>query len=250
VVPRLEAKHLDLDAPHRARTIGHGDVTVVSLGDTTITRELLHPGWRWSNDVKPIVGTELCRANHQIYVVSGRLHVLMDDGAELDVEAGDAVTIPAGHDAWVVGDEPCECIDFSPVYSHLIDAGEAYRHLTDPARPRHHTSRKEAAARLRAKAAAGGLDSAAVEIVLGAVGHRPRRRVTGPAGLTPREMEVLMLIATGAATKQAAYALGITPKTAATHVERIYSKTGVSSRAEVTRFAIQHGLVSSIGAAD
>jgi DNA-binding CsgD family transcriptional regulator len=226
--------------------VGHAEITVVSLGDTTITRELMHPGWRWSNDVKPIVGTDQCRANHQIYVVSGRLHVVMEDGAELDVQAGDAVTIPAGHDAWVVGDEPCECVDFSPVYSHLIEAGEAYRDLTDPARSGGACSRREAAARLRARLGTGGLDGAAVEIVLGAVGHRPRRRETGPAGLTRREMEVLVLIATGAATKQAAYVLGITPKTAATHVERIYTKTGVSSRAAVTRFAIQHGLVNPI----
>ena len=59
-------------------------------------------------------------------------------------------------------------------------------------------------------------------------------------------MEVLVLLATGAATRQVAYALGITPKTAATHVERIYAKTGVSSRVAVSRFAIQHGLVNPI----
>lgn len=243
---RLEAKHLDLDAPTESHTVGNTSLTVVSLGDTTITREVMGPGWRWSKDIKPIVGTDQCRAHHQIYVISGCLHVVMDDGTELDARPGDAVVIPPGHDAWVVGHEPCETVDFSPVYAHLIDAGEAYRALTDPDRPGGPSSRREAAAKLRAVARTGRLDSAAVEIVLGAVGHRPRRRVSGPAGLTAREMEVLVLIATGAATKQVAYVLGITPKTAATHVERIYAKTGVSSRAAVTRFAIQHSLVNPI----
>ena len=95
------------------------------------------------------------------------------------------------------------------------------------------------------EAASGRLDAAAVEVVLGAVGHRPPRG-RGPAGLTEREVEVLVLIATGASAKQVAYALGITPKTAATHIERIYMKIGVSTRSDATRFAIAHGLVNPI----
>lgn len=243
---RLEAKHLDFDASAQARSVAYDNVSVVSVGGTTITREVMPRGWRWSEVLKPIVGTDLCRAHHQIYVVSGRFHIEMDDGSEVEVGAGDAVVIAPGHDAWVVGDEDCEVIDFSPTYSHLIAAGEAYRDRTDPGRPGGARSRAAAAAELRDAARDGRLDSAAVEVVLGAVGHRPRRRMTGPAGLTAREMEVLVLLATGASTKQVAYALGITPKTAATHVERIYAKTGVSSRAAVTRFAIQHDLVSPI----
>lgn len=243
---RLEAKHLDLEGSPQAQAVGHGDLTVVSLGDTTITREVMHPGWRWSNEVKPVVGTDLCRATHQIYVVSGGLHVVMEDGAELDVGAGDAVVIPPGHDAWVVGEEPCEIVDFSPAYSHLIDAGETYHELADPGRIGGRYSRAQAAGKVRAEARAGRLDSAAVEVVLGAVGHQPRRRVPGPAGLTRRETEVLVLIATGPSAKQVAYILGMAPKTAATHLERIYAKTGVSNRAAATRFAIHHGLVDPI----
>lgn len=217
----------------------------MSLGDTTVTREVAQPGWRWSEDVKPLVGTDLCRASHQIYVVSGRLHVVMDN-AELEVGAGDAVVIPPGHDAWVVGEEPCELVDFSPAYSHLIAAGEAYHAMIDTGRASGRCSRAAAATRLRKEARAGRLDSGAVEIVLGAVGHRSARRVSGPAGLSPRETEVLVLIATGASAKQVAYMLGIAPKTAATHIERIYTKTTVSSRAAATRFAIRHGLVDPI----
>lgn len=242
---RLESKRLDLEASEQVQ-LGHSDLTVVSLGDTTITREVMQPGWRWSEDVKPIVRTDLCRATHQVYVVSGRLHVVMEDEAELDVRAGDAVVIPPGHDAWVVGNEPCEIVDFSPAYSHLIAAGEAYRQMTDPDRSGGRYSRAEAAVKLRAEARAGRLDSGAAEVVLGAVGHRPRKGASGPAGLTRRESEVLVLIATGASTKQVGYILGITPKTAATHIERIYVKAGVSSRAAATRFAIQHGLVDPL----
>jgi len=239
---RLGAKALDTSA---GRRVGKADLTVASVGDTTITREVMAPGWRWSVDVKPVVGTEFCRALHQLFIVSGRLHVVMEDGAEIDFGTGDAGVIPPGHDAWVVGDEPCEMIDFSPTYSQLIDAGEVYRAMTAPGAAGTRSSRSEAARKLRAEARAGRLDSGAVELVLGAVGHR-RRRQSGPAGLTAREVEVLVLIATGASAKQVAYALNITPKTARTHIERIYTKCDVSSRSDATRFAIAHGLVNPL----
>lgn len=239
----LEPKAVDTSA--RARRVGHAELAVAPVGEATITREVMEPGWRWSNDVKPIVGTDLCRALHHLFVVSGRLRVAMEDGAEIEVRGGDAVVIPPGHDAWVVGDEPCEAVDFSPSYSQLIAAGEAYQAMTAPTGSTARCSRARAAQKLRAEARAGRLDAGAVELVLGAVGHRPRRR-PGPAGLTAREVEVLVLIATGASAKQAAYVLGITPKTASTHIERIYMKSGVSSRSGATRFAIAHGLVNPV----
>ena len=239
---RLEARSLDTST-QVARRVGKADLAVASVGDTTIAREVMHPGWRWSTDVKP-VRTDLCRASHQFFIASGRLHVVMEDGAEIELGTGDAGIIPPGHDAWVVGDEPCEMIDFSPTYSQLIDAGQAYQAMTAPRQARAGSSR-EAAENLRAEARLGRLDTGAVELILGAVGHRARRR-PGPAGLTAREVEVLVLIATGASAKQAGYVLGITPKTAATHIERIYMKCGMSSRSDATRFAIAHGLVKPV----
>ena len=211
-----------------------------------ITREVMRPGWRWSDDVKPVVGTDLCTARHQMYIVSGRMRVVMD-GAEWELGPGDAVVIPPGHDAWVVGDEPCEIVDFSPTYTQLIAAGEVYRGLTGPARPGggRRLTPTDAAVRLRKDACAGRLDRRAVEVVLGSISHRSRR-VSGPSGLTPRETQVLVLIATGASTRQVAHLLGITPKTAGTHIERIYAKIAVTSRAAATRFAIQQGLVDSL----
>jgi hypothetical protein len=95
------------------RTFEHGRVQIVKVGSTTIGRAQFEPGWRWSNDVKPIAGTDACMIHHKGYVISGRLHVVMDDGSEFEVGPGDADDIPPGHDAWVVGDEPYVGVDFS-----------------------------------------------------------------------------------------------------------------------------------------
>lgn len=84
-----------------------------------------------------------------------------------------------------------------------------------------------------------------MEIVLSAVSRRSRRN-SGSAGLTPRETQVLVLIATGASAKQVARMLGIAPKTVETHIERIYAKIAVTSRAAATRFAIHHGLIEPV----
>lgn len=245
-VRQIDVRPLDPGIPNRARSVGRTALTDVAFGETTITREVMQPGWRWSEDVKPVVGTDLCRAGHRLYVVSGRMQVVMEE-ADLEVGEGDAVVIPPGHDAWTVGDDPCELVDFSSDYSHLLAAGDAYRRKADSARRSggHRRTCTDAMAELRADARAGRLDGGAVEIVLSAVSRRSSR-VSGPAGLTPRETQVLVLIATGASAKQAAHMLGITPKTAATHIERIYAKTAVTSRAAATRFAIHHGLIDPV----
>jgi DNA-binding CsgD family transcriptional regulator len=102
----------------------------------------------------------------------------------------------------------------------------------------------DAAAReLRKMAVDGELDGQAVDAVLAAAGHRSRKRPSAPGGLTPREIEVLELAARGATTRQVASRLGIAPKTAGNHIERIYTKIGCSSRAEAAMFAMEHGLL-------
>jgi quercetin dioxygenase-like cupin family protein len=108
----LQVKSLDNPDETRA-TADKGHVALVTLGEVTIGRSTFHPGWRWAEHVKPIAGTELCQATHTGYVVSGRMVVRMEDGSETEVKAGDAIIIPPGHDAWVVGDEPCVTIDVS-----------------------------------------------------------------------------------------------------------------------------------------
>lgn len=222
----------------KEKRIGRTAIATGEMGDAIIFREIMQPGWVWSIDMKPLVGTDLCRALHQIYVVSGRMGIRLEDGTELEVSPGDTAVIPPGHDGWVVGDEPCEILDLSPSYLNLVEASEAYeRHAQGGRR-----GRARVADILRNAGEQGQLDQAAVELVLGARGHRPGR-THGPMGLTPREMEVLMLIATGASARQVAFVLGIAPKTATTHIERIYTKCGVSTRAEATLFAISHGLI-------
>ena len=84
--------------------------------------------------------------------------------------------------------------------------------------------------------------------MLRAAGHRAPVRREWPAGLTTREVEVLGLLARGHSNKEVATRLVVTPKTVSNHVEHIYSKLGVSSRASATLFAIQHGLVGSFEA--
>ncbi|GMT96389.1 cupin domain-containing protein [Corallococcus caeni] len=101
------------EADERRPFIAHGEATVLDLGALTIGRGYFEPGWQWSNDVKPIAGTESCEAVHTLSVLSGRMHIQMLDGQELDLEPGDVAFIPSGHDAWVVGDEPCRVVDFT-----------------------------------------------------------------------------------------------------------------------------------------
>lgn len=108
----LEKK--SFDKPDETRPFkAHGKVEIVKLGSSIIGRGTFEPGWRWSQDVKPIAGTDSCEAAHAGYCMSGRMTVRMDDGAEDQIGAGDAFTIAPGHDAWTDGDEACVLLDFS-----------------------------------------------------------------------------------------------------------------------------------------
>jgi HD-GYP domain-containing protein (c-di-GMP phosphodiesterase class II) len=133
-----------------------------------------------------------------------------------------------------------------PVTGRLLAAACVYRAMIEPRPHRPARTPKQAVGHLRAEVRSGRLDADAVDAVLAAAGQRPGKRRSGPAGLTPREIEVLALIARGASTRQVAQRLSITPKTAETHIERIYAKTGASTRATATLFAMQHGLLDSL----
>jgi HD-GYP domain-containing protein (c-di-GMP phosphodiesterase class II) len=133
-----------------------------------------------------------------------------------------------------------------PVTARLLAAACAYNAMTEPRAHRPPLTSKQAASELRAEVRAGRLDVHAVDAVLGAAGQPSGKRRSGPAGLTPREIEVLALIARGAATRQVARQLSITPKTAETHIERIYAKIGASTRSTATLFAMQHGLLGTL----
>jgi DNA-binding CsgD family transcriptional regulator len=130
--------------------------------------------------------------------------------------------------------------------ARVLGAADAYVSMREPRPHRAARPAEDAAAEMRAEVRAGRLDGAAADAVLEAAGHRlPRRReaLAGPAGLTAREVEVLILLARGLSNKQIAERLVITPKTAGNHVEHIYAKIDASSRAAAAMFAVQHGLL-------
>jgi quercetin dioxygenase-like cupin family protein len=111
-MPKMIRKSLDSPEESRPFTDGKGKVDLVNLDSGAVGRATFEPGWRWSSHVKPIAKTESCQAAHLGYYVSGRMAVRMDDGEELEFGPGDFAVIPAGHDAWVVGDQPCVVIDW------------------------------------------------------------------------------------------------------------------------------------------
>lgn len=100
------------DAPDETRPFeGKGRVELVSLAGRELGRGIFEPGWRWSENVKPIAQTESCEFPHLGYVLSGRMRIVMDDGSEGEIGPGDVFAIAPGHDAEVVGDEPCVMVD-------------------------------------------------------------------------------------------------------------------------------------------
>ncbi|HEY8786459.1 MAG TPA: cupin domain-containing protein [Candidatus Limnocylindria bacterium] len=110
-----------LDQPDETRPFkAKGKVQIVKLGSVNVGRGTFEPGWRWSEHVKPIAGTESCEAAHTGYCISGRMTVRMDDGTEDSVGPGDAFTIAPGHDAWTVGNESCVLLDFSGMENYAV----------------------------------------------------------------------------------------------------------------------------------
>jgi ethanolamine utilization protein EutQ (cupin superfamily) len=99
------------DKPDETRSFDKGRMDVITLGDVTIGRAVFEPGWKWSECVKPIAGTDSCQVAHTGYVLSGRMHVVMDDGTEGIAGEGDMIVIAPGHDAWTIGSEPCVVLD-------------------------------------------------------------------------------------------------------------------------------------------
>src|SRR5918911_1941181 len=100
------------DSPDETRTPDKTRIEVVRMGNASAARFTFEPGWRWSECVKPVAGTDSCQARHVGVVHSGRLHVTHEDGTEQEIGAGEAYLIEPGHDAWVVGDEPFVGFEF------------------------------------------------------------------------------------------------------------------------------------------
>ena len=102
-----------LARPDETRSFDKGKVELVKVNDVTFGRATLQPGWKWSTCVKPVAKTESCQASHLQYHISGRLHVVMNDGSAQEFGPGDVSYLPPGHDAWVVGNEPVVIVDIS-----------------------------------------------------------------------------------------------------------------------------------------
>jgi len=107
-------QRLDFDSPDETRTPDKTRVDVVRVGNVTAGRFAFEPGWRWSECVKPVAGTESCQARHLGVVQSGTLRVAHEDGSEVDLRPGEAYAIEPGHDAWVIGDEQFVAFEFEP----------------------------------------------------------------------------------------------------------------------------------------
>jgi hypothetical protein len=103
----------NFDSPTETRPFeGKGQVEIVDIAGHMVAKATFEPGWKWSNNVKPIAGTDSCQANHLGYVLSGRMKVYMEDGSEAEYGEGDLYSIRPGHDAEVIGNEPCVALDW------------------------------------------------------------------------------------------------------------------------------------------
>jgi quercetin dioxygenase-like cupin family protein len=106
-----------LESPDQVLKMERGRFDIVAIAEGGVGRATFEPGWKWSEHEKPAVGAsgDYCETPHFIYVATGKLHVVMSDGSEFDLKAGDIATLPAGHDGWVVGDQPVTMVDFAGV---------------------------------------------------------------------------------------------------------------------------------------
>lgn len=114
-MPRLQRK--SFATADEVRTFASGHVDIILLDEIAIGRYSLQPGWRFSKDVAPIVGTRSCQNRHVGYAISGALQVTMDDGTELVIRSGDGYEIPPGHEVLVIGDEPWESVEFASAHT-------------------------------------------------------------------------------------------------------------------------------------
>ncbi len=103
------------DEPDEVVSAPHMSGQVVVLGELYVGRYVQQPGFHWSKDIKPLVGTPSCQFQHQGIVISGKMHMVTDEGGQRTIGPGEVFDVPPGHDGWVVGDEPCVTIEFRGV---------------------------------------------------------------------------------------------------------------------------------------
>lgn len=107
----IEVKNVN--SPDEVRPFADkGSANAVTVADHLVLYGTFEPGWRWSEHIKPLAGTDTCEATHLLYCVSGRMTVAHSDGTEAQIGPGDIAAIEPDHDAWVDGDEACVAVDF------------------------------------------------------------------------------------------------------------------------------------------
>ena len=111
VATSIERKSFDL--PDETRPIPNGKIDVVIVGGRQVARGTFNPGWHWMDSMRELMQTPSCPLPHFGYVISGSMHIQGDDGSSADVSEGEAISIPPGHDAWVLGSVPCVVFDIS-----------------------------------------------------------------------------------------------------------------------------------------
>jgi len=107
-----KTEHKTFAEPNEVLEFPNGKAEILSVGGADVGRLIFRPGWRWSTDVQPLAQTASCEAPHFQYHVSGTLGIRMDDGTEFTAGPGDVTSLPKGHDAWVIGDEPVVVVDW------------------------------------------------------------------------------------------------------------------------------------------
>ena len=115
------AEHKKFTSADETREFPKGKAELINIGGGVVGKLTLEPGWKWSEHVKPVAGTEWCEAPHFQYQASGRLHVQMADGMEFESGPGDVTALPTNHDAWVVGNEPVVLIDWNGASNYAKD---------------------------------------------------------------------------------------------------------------------------------
>jgi quercetin dioxygenase-like cupin family protein len=114
-------EHKSFDVPDETRPFkDKGQVEILNIGGGVVGRATFEPGWKWSEHIGPIAGTETCQVSHLGYVVSGRGVVVSDDGSEIQFGPGEVVSIPPGHDGWTVGDEAVVFVDFAGMSNYAM----------------------------------------------------------------------------------------------------------------------------------
>lgn len=114
-----------IDKPDERRDFPRGHLEALHLSGLDFAIATFEPGWHWAESIRPLAGTESCEVHHNGFVVQGRMHVRMDDGAEYEVGPGDVFVTQPGHDAWVVGDEAVVVYDFAGTMATMYARSQA-----------------------------------------------------------------------------------------------------------------------------